>query len=256
MSPSGASAWWPRPPRPAPTRGCPRAACPSRTPAARCGWPVPRRARCSSSARRGGSGFRRAELESERRQGPPPPAAQRQTTGPSSTRHARARCHRQRGAEAAGALPHRGDERAAFDIPRQGCGAGRFIQDLLWPGMLFGRVGAAAAPWCGARFLQPGQGCGHAGWSPWYATEVSWGRCRARGEAIRAATALAAACSWQGGTPFPEPHKLGEFLVQQASKTTVLSEKSDPSRERGSTVLSATYTKPSSRTLPSTVLAP
>ena len=63
-------------------------------------------------------------------------------------------------------------------------------------------------------------------------------------QAIRAATALAGVCVWQGGTPFPEPHKLQDFLVQQASKATVLSEKAHPAAGKASKVLEATYTKP------------
>jgi len=132
-----------------------------------------------------------------------------------------------------------------FDIPRKAAAQAGFIQDLLWPGMLFGRV--VRPPRHGAALASCNQDKVAA--MPGVVAVVRDGSflgvvAEREEEAIRAATALAAACSWQGGTPFPEPHKLGEFLVQQASKTTVLSEKSDPVSRTGSTVLSATYTKP------------
>lgn len=132
-----------------------------------------------------------------------------------------------------------------LDIPRKAAAHAGFIQDLVWPGMLFGRV--VRPPRHGAALLS----CDQAGAAamPGVVAVVRDGSflgvvAMREEQAIRAATALGLACAWQGGTPFPEPHELDAFLVQQASKTTVLSEKADPSAGKASKVLEATYTKP------------
>ena len=132
-----------------------------------------------------------------------------------------------------------------MDIPRKAAAQGAFIQDLEWPGMLFGRV--VRPPRHGAALVSCNEAKADA--MPGVVAIVKDGSflgvvAEREEEAIRAATALAALSVWHGGTPFPEPHKLGEFLVQQASKTTVLSEKSDPAAAKGSKVLEAIYTKP------------
>ena len=132
-----------------------------------------------------------------------------------------------------------------LDIPRKAAAQGGFIQDLVWPGMLFGRVVRPLRH--GARLASCNEAKAAA--MPGVVAVVKDGSflgvvAEREEEAIRAATALSAACVWEGGTEFPQPHKLGEFLIQQASKTTVLSEKSDPAAGKGATVLEATYLKP------------
>ena len=132
-----------------------------------------------------------------------------------------------------------------LDIPRKVSGQRGFIQDLTWPGMLHGRV--VRPPRHGASLLTCNQGAVAA--MPGVVAVVRDGSflgvvAEREEEAIRAATALAAACAWEGGTTLPDPQRIGEFQVQQASKTTLLSEKSDPTAGKGATVLEAIYTKP------------
>ena len=132
-----------------------------------------------------------------------------------------------------------------LDIPRKAAARAGFIHDLEWPGMLYGRV--VRPPRHGAVLLSCSQAKTAA--IPGVAAVVRDGSflgvvAEREEEAIRAATALAAGCVWEGGTRLPEPGEIGAFLVRQASKTTVLSEKSDPSVGKGRTVLEATYTKP------------
>jgi CO/xanthine dehydrogenase Mo-binding subunit len=132
-----------------------------------------------------------------------------------------------------------------LDIPRKAAAQAGFIQDLVWPGMLFGRV--VRPPRHGAALVSCDQE--KVASMPGVVAVVRDGSflgvvAEREEEAIRAATALAGVCVWQGGTPFPEPHKLQDFLVQRASKTTVLSEKSGPAAGKGSKVLEAAYTKP------------
>ena len=132
-----------------------------------------------------------------------------------------------------------------LDIPRKAAAQAGFIQDLVWPGMLFGRV--VRPPRHGAALVSCNEAKAAA--MPGVVTVLRDGSflgvvAEREEEAMRAATALAGACAWQGGTPFPEPHKLEDFLVQQASKTTVLSEKADRAAGKASKVLEATYTKP------------
>jgi CO/xanthine dehydrogenase Mo-binding subunit len=132
-----------------------------------------------------------------------------------------------------------------LDIPRKAAAQAAFIQDLEWPGMLFGRV--VRPPRHGAALVS----CNEAKIAvmPGVVAVVKDGSflgvvAKREEEAICAATALAGVCVWHGGTRLPEPQKLGAFLVEQASKTTVLSEKSDPASGKGSTALEATYIKP------------
>ena len=132
-----------------------------------------------------------------------------------------------------------------LDIPRKAAAQAGFIQDLEWPGMLFGRV--LRPPRHGAVLVS----CDHGKVAamPGVVAVVRDGSflgvvAEREEVAIRAATALAGACAWKGGTAFPEPRELDDFLVRQASKTTVLSEKVRPGRGMGSNVIEATYTKP------------
>ena len=132
-----------------------------------------------------------------------------------------------------------------LDIPRKAAARAGFIQDLVWPGMLFGRV--VRPPRHGAvlvscdrekivsmpgvvAVVRDGSFLG-----------VLAGR---EEEAIRAAAALGEACDWDGGTPLPESHELEDFLVQRVANTSVLSEKSDAAAGKAVKVLTATYTKP------------
>lgn len=132
-----------------------------------------------------------------------------------------------------------------LDIPRKAAGQPGFIQDLVWPGMLFARV--VRPPRHGASLAA----CSEEGVAamPGVAAVVRDGSflgvvAEREEQAICAATALAAACRWEGGTVLPDPQRIAEFLVQQPAKTSVLSEKSDPNADKGVTVLEATYTKP------------
>ncbi len=145
--------------------------------------------------------------------------------------------------------PHRyrvvGTNVPRLDIPRKAAARAGFIQDLEWPGMVYGRV--LRPPRHGAVLGACDQGKVAA--MPGVVAVVRDGSflgvvAEREEEAIRAASALSAACVWEGGTKLPEPHQLGEFLTEQAAKTTILSEKSDPAAGKGSTMLAATYTKP------------
>ena len=132
-----------------------------------------------------------------------------------------------------------------LDIPRKAAAQAGFIQDLVWPGMLFGRV--VRPPRHGAALVSCDQGKFAA--MPGVVAVVRDGSflgvvAEREEQAIRAADALALACVWQGGTLLPEPGELQDFLVRQASNTTVLSEKADPAAGKASKLLEATYTKP------------
>ena len=134
---------------------------------------------------------------------------------------------------------------ARLDIPRKIEGQAGFIQDLELPGMLFGRVVRPPRPGAALAACDAAKAAAMPGVVAVVRDGSFLGIVAGREEeAVRAAQALAGACTWEGGTPLPQPHELEEFLVRQASRQTVLSEKSDPTVAPGEKILEATYTKP------------
>ncbi len=132
-----------------------------------------------------------------------------------------------------------------LDIPRKIEGRAGFIQDLELPGMLFGRVVRPPRPGAVLTACDEAKVAAMPGVVAVVRDGSFLGVVAGREEqAVRAAQAAAGACAWEGGTALPQPNELDEFLLGQASKETVLSEKSDPAVAPGSKVLEATYTKP------------
>jgi len=249
MSPSGASAWWPRPPRPAPTRGVlgqpVRPGLRQRAAAGLCrGARAAPRVR--GAAARGSGGRTRGERRQVRHAGGATTdywslidegMLERDATGSvaRSRRRVTASWGRAcRGSTFRARLRRRPDSSRISSGPAC-CSGG-------WCG---------AAPWCGARFLQPGQGCGHArGGRRGTRRKFPGVVAEREEEAIRAATRCRRLLL-AGRHALPGAAQARRVPRAAGFETTVLSEKSDPVSRTGSTVLSATYTSPSSRTAPS-----
>ena len=155
--------------------------------------------------------------------------------------------------DATGAVPPKSHARYGIvgasvrrlDIPRKAAGQPGFVQDLVWPGMLFARVVRPSRPGATLATCDEERVAAMPGVVAVVRDGSFLGVVAEREEqAIRAATALAAECTWEGGTVLPDPQRIGEFLMQQPAKTTVLSEKSDPNAPKGAKVLEAAYNKP------------
>ncbi len=132
-----------------------------------------------------------------------------------------------------------------MDIPRKIEGRAGFVQDLELPGMLFGRVVRPPRPGAVLAACEAGKARAMPGVVAVVRDGSFLGVVAEREEqALRAAQALAGACVWEGGTVLPQPHEIEEFLVRQAARQSVLSEKTDPTVAPGAKVLEAVYTKP------------
>jgi CO/xanthine dehydrogenase Mo-binding subunit len=131
------------------------------------------------------------------------------------------------------------------DIPGKILAQPGFVQDLDFPGMLYGRVVRTSRP--GARLAACDER--EAAAMPGVAAIVRDGSflgvaAEREEQAIAAAAALARASIWEGGADLPDPSALREFLERHAAAGAVLSEKSDPCSASPAQTLAASYSKP------------
>ena len=146
----------------------------------------------------------------------------------------------------AGEHKHIGSPAPRVDLPAKLTGGAAYVQDLHFPGMVYGRV--VRPPAYAARLVALDDADVKA--MPGVIAVVRDGSflgvVAAREEqAIRAARRLARSAQWHNDRTLPADLTPAAYLLAQPARTDVISEKADPAAlQRGGTVLTATYTRP------------
>ena len=131
-----------------------------------------------------------------------------------------------------------------YDIPEKIFGQPRFVQDMVLPGMRYGRVVRPAAP--GARLLALDEAAALALPGVRVVRNGSFiGVVAAREEiALKAATLLAKGAQWSAGPGMPPAEGLPEWMRAQPLETKVIEEKRPEQPAAVARTVSARFTKP------------
>ena len=148
-------------------------------------------------------------------------------------------------AVAVAAASHSGQPVQRLDIPDKVSGRPRFIHDMTWPDMLFGRVAHPPSP--GATLLEVDLAAVRA--MPSVVATVQDGSflgvvASDEYAAVRALAKLAASAHWQERDALPDMQDMPAFLRAQPAETIVVAEKKSTLKSAAGQRFSAAYSRP------------